>query len=714
VEPITFWHTEEPEEAMHTLAARIRDTRIGAKLVVLLVAVGLAPMAVVGALGYLKASRSLDRDAGKEVAELAFNASDKLDRNLFERYGDVQAFAKSDAARSMDPARLQAWMDTMMGTYTPIYNLMVVADAKGKIVAANTVDRDGEPLDTSGLVGRDVSGTSWFRGATDGSLEDGQTLVESLHRDELAQAVFGDGPDALAMSFTYPIRDDAGRIVGVWTNRFNWQVAADVLAAVRERAVDGGAKSTQLYLVDAKGTMLASPDPADVLHRTIEGSPAAVTLAAGASGSTRGRGLDGGDALLGYYHSTGYSIYPGLGWSVIATKHAGEALAAAGSLGRLTLIIAGIATLLTAGIAILFARTLSRPLTSLVSVTERAADGDLTVRAGSPRRDEIGRLAAGFDAMVSSLASLVGRIAEISAALASSSRAMAESSGDTGKAVAEIASAVEDVARGAERQVRMVDSARGSTDEMVAAVEESADAAHRTVEAAEAARRIAEEGVAAAREAGDAMRLVREASGEVTSTIRALGTKSEEIGGIVETITGIAGQTNLLALNAAIEAARAGEQGRGFAVVAEEVRKLAEESQAAAESISGLIAQIQEETARAVEAVEDGARRTEDGVAVVERAREAFLEIGTSVEEMTGRVESIASSAQRVAASARSVQGEMVEVAAVAEQSSAAAEQVSASTEETTAATSEVARAADALAGVAGELAEIVARFRLR
>src|SRR6185312_928154 len=116
----------------------------------------------------------------------------------------------------------------------------------------------------------------------------------------------------------------------------------------------------------------------------------------------------------------------------------------------------------------------------------------------------------------------------------------------------------------------------------------------------------------------------------VGTAIQDLSTKSERIGGVVDTITAIAEQTNLLALNAAIEAARAGEQGRGFAVVAEEVRKLAEESQDAAGQISSLIGEIQGQTHQVVDVVAEGGRKTEDGVATVEQARAAFEQIGTA------------------------------------------------------------------------------------
>ena len=209
------------------------------------------------------------------------------------------------------------------------------------------------------------------------------------------------------------------------------------------------------------------------------------------------------------------------------------------------------------------------------------------------------------------------------------------------------------------------------------------------------------------------MRQVRENSGEVTQVMHQLANKSEQIGGIIETITGIAGQTNLLALNAAIEAARAGEQGKGFAVVAEEVRKLAEDSQRAAATIADLVQEIQAETNHAVFVVEAGAERSEQGAATVEQARDAFERIGASVDGMSARVDSIAAAVHQIAASAEKVQDDMTEVAAVAEESSASSEQVSASTQQTSASAQEIAASAQQLAGTANELERLVAQFQV-
>ena len=271
------------------------------------------------------------------------------------------------------------------------------------------------------------------------------------------------------------------------------------------------------------------------------------------------------------------------------------------------------------------------------------------------------------------------------ATLKSTSAQMATASDEAGRAVNEIAEAVADVALGAERQVQMINDARIT--------------AEQTAEVAVEAQRVSEAGRPAAQPGGRRHGLGERVVEGRERRMSELSSMSGEIGTIVQTITSIASQTNLLALNAAIEAARAGDQGRGFAVVAEEVRKLAEESQNAAKRIAGLISRIQQGTATAVDAVADSGQQTDDGVVVVEQAKEAFRAITERVEEMASRVGHIVDAS--------------TQVAAVAESSSASAEQVSAATQETSATTHEVASAAADLARTADELESIVAGFKL-
>ncbi|WP_210491965.1 methyl-accepting chemotaxis protein [Patulibacter sp. SYSU D01012] len=417
---------------------------------------------------------------------------------------------------------------------------------------------------------------------------------------------------------------------------------------------------------------------------------------------------------------------------------------------RTLLIVVGLAGAL-AGIVIvvLLGRAVTRAARTLLEHMAQLSDtdvpalgdaldavtrGDLTVDVAPRSRptpalgaDELGRIAERFNVVqartVESIAAynrtraalqdIIGAVTTSAATVSAASTQVATTSDEAGKAVGEIASAVTDVATGAERQARMVESVRDTTEQAAEAAQTSAATAAETAELAADARRAAQDGVGAADRATAMMRDVRASSHEANEAIGSLAERSQQIGAIVDTISGIAEQTNLLALNAAIEAARAGEQGRGFAVVAEEVRKLAEESQEAAATISALIGEIQADTGRAVTVFSTGAERTEEGAATVETTREAFLRIGDAVDEVTSRIEGIASAVEQIASGTAKVQEDVGEVAAVAQQSSASAEQVSASTQQTSASTQEIAASAGQLAHTASELTELVAHFRI-
>jgi methyl-accepting chemotaxis protein len=305
-------------------------------------------------------------------------------------------------------------------------------------------------------------------------------------------------------------------------------------------------------------------------------------------------------------------------------------------------------------------RSITKPLERITRAAEKLSAGDVDVVLDIQSRDEIGKMAQAFQGLVQyrlemaaaareiaagnlavsiepkserdelgiAFAEMRRRIAELLGEISASSRSVndasqriAQNGTRAGMAVGEIAHAVSSVAQGAEVQVRSLAQARQVTDEVANASQLSAAEAQETAAAARQTRVAAEEGAAAVERVTEVMRAVQGSSTAITRTIHELGATSQEIGGIVDTITAVTKQTNLLALNAAIEAARAGEQGRGFAVVADHVRELAEQSHQAAATIAGLVAQIQAETGTAVQVVVEGARQTEEGVATVEQAR---------------------------------------------------------------------------------------------
>lgn len=289
----------------------------------------------------------------------------------------------------------------------------------------------------------------------------------------------------------------------------------------------------------------------------------------------------------------------------------------------------------------LLSRGAFKPLAGLVAALEKAAAGDLSVRADITGGGEFTRLSTAFNTMMTDMNKAMRQFFSV-ADTVRDSVVMVRATTDA------MASAAEDVAI----QASTIATA---SEEMSAT---SGDIARNCLYAAESAQKATEQTHSGSQIVQGSSRLMENIAQRVnvsSQTVEGLGKRSDQIGAIVSTIQDIADQTNLLALNAAIEAARAGEQGRGFAVVADEVRALAERTTKATKEIAAMIKAIQSETQSAVSSMSEGVDEVKRGTVETARSGEALEDILNKINELTMQISQVATAAEEQTATTQEI-----------------------------------------------------------
>ena len=307
---------------------------------------------------------------------------------------------------------------------------------------------------------------------------------------------------------------------------------------------------------------------------------------------------------------------------------------------RVTLVMVGVAVLLSLLVIGGCVRMITRPLGDAVNIARQVAEGDLAVAVPTDRADEAGQVLRALAQVSERLGAMMGQV----------QRAANEIETASG----EIAAANGDLSHRTETTARTLQQTASTVDEL--AQQTAGNSAN-----AEQACRLASDAADVARRGGTVVN-------DVVASMQRINADAQRIRDIIGVIDGIAFQTNILALNAAVEAARAGEQGRGFAVVAQEVRALAGRSAASAKEIRSLIS-------ASVEQVESGTVKVNSASESMAQVVHAVHEVLRLVSEMAqagaDQARGVAEVNEAVAGMDRSTQqnAAMVEQAAAATQS---------------------------------------------
>ncbi len=242
-------------------------------------------------------ARMAEETRGQRLVDLALNAIEIVDRNLYERTCDVRWWATDiavvEAAAEPTPERLAhaaRRLGVILSAYT-VYLDLWLCDAGGRVLAGGRPDR----FPAQGL---DVSGEAWFRAALACGSGDDFAVA-----DVAPVARLGGAP---AATYAAAVREGGGvrgRPIGVLGIHFDWQPQAE--AVVRGVRLSPAERAhSRVMLLGRDGCVLACSRGQGVFSEVVRVGDAP----SGTRRDERGR-------VVAWHRTPGYETYKGLGWS---------------------------------------------------------------------------------------------------------------------------------------------------------------------------------------------------------------------------------------------------------------------------------------------------------------------------------------------------------------------------------------------------------------
>lgn len=363
------------------------------------------------------ASRQVSNDIGRDLHELAFQISNKLDTGMQERYADIHILAALEQVRN--PATSQpvnrALLESLQANFAD-YAWIGFADVQGKVVYA-----------TGGLLqGMSVSARPWFQQGLNGSfvgdVHDAKLLASKMPRE-------ANGDPLRFVDVAVPVFDQQKKLIGVLGAHMAWRWSRSVADSTLLQARRHG--NVEAFVINQQGHVLLAPDGK-------HGVELPDLAALGGQGWGRLAWADG-EYLTGVSSTKGYLDYPGLGWRVVLRQPAAEAFAPVTALQGELLLAGLVCALLFAAVGVVLAIRISRPLRDLAAAADALHADEQQLSLPPARgyhearqlRDSMQMLLQRVDAERGKLASLnhslEDKVAERTAQLQHANRELADS-----------------------------------------------------------------------------------------------------------------------------------------------------------------------------------------------------------------------------------------------------------------------------------------------